>query len=267
MKHRYTYFFSSIVLAAALILQSNANGPASNGNRATGAPGDGPNTCTSCHTGGSFGTVSVEFSMVDTAGNEVSEYAPNQVYTISVGVESSTGSPSGYGFQMIDIQNDGGNPIGGFSNPGTDTKLSNSSSRQYAEHSAPSVSGDFLVDWTAPDSGAGSVTFFLGANAVNGNGLNNLDNAVLADFSISELDGDTTDTDTVPDGVLENSIAKNQMSVFPNPATDQIQLKGVKSSKFPISLYSINGDRISIINNDKAPIDISYLKSGVYFFK
>ena len=168
------------------LLTSNASGPASNGNRATGAPGDGSNTCVSCHNGnGNFGNVSIDLSMTDQNGNLKSEYVPDSVYEIKVTVNNSMGSPAGYGFQMICLDSDDDN-YDGWDNPSSNAQLSTSASRDYVEHDGISSSNEFTVDWTAPSEGSGEITFYVGANAVNGTGGTDMDRAAIDNFSFDE---------------------------------------------------------------------------------
>lgn len=267
MKHNYLLLTSMLLVSIGLILTSNANGPASNGNRATNAPGDGATKCTSCHAGGSFGSVSVDFAMMDGNGNEVTEYAPQQVYSINISVASSMGTPSGYGFQAIALEDAGDTPLNSFSNAGVGVQLSTSSSRQYAEHSGPSSTGNFTFDWTAPAEGTGDVTFYMGANAVNVNGSNAGDNAVLVDFSFSEM-ADTNDTNSnePPAGIFSISSVGDAIQFFPNPVQDVVRLTGIEDNAI-VQVYSING---SLIRNEvisEKTLDLSSLESGVYILR
>ena len=79
MKKIYLSLITCGVLGIVL-LNSNAGGPASNGNRATGAPGDGSSTCVTCHnSGGAFGNVTIDMSMKDANGNVKTEYIADSV--------------------------------------------------------------------------------------------------------------------------------------------------------------------------------------------
>ena len=69
MRNNYLLISALAITTAGLLLTSNSSGPASNGNRATGAPGD-ATMCTSCHTGGSFGTVDIDLNVLDSAEME-----------------------------------------------------------------------------------------------------------------------------------------------------------------------------------------------------
>ena len=266
MKHRYLLPVALVATAAIVLFQSNASGPASNGNRATGAPGDGFNTCTSCHTGGSFGTVTIAMTIEDDSGNVVSEYEPNAVYSLNVSVSAAAGMPSGYGFQMIALKDSDDSPTNSFSNAGSGVQLSTTAGRQYAEHSSASATGSFTVDWTAPPAGSGDITFYLGGNAVNGNGLNSMDNAALNRFFLTEVAGDTTDTtggDDWPEGLAELD-QRPALRAFPIPVKEQLHLIS-DDTQTPFHVIDMNGRLVQQVSGDQRVIDVSNLTTGLYF--
>lgn len=268
MKHRYLLPVALVATTAFLLFQSNASGPAANGNRATGAPGDGANTCTSCHSGGSFGPVTVDFSIQDTGGVEVTEYTPGEVYSISLDIDHSNGTPAGYGFQMIALAEDD-SPTNSFVNPPSGVQVSTTAGRQYAEHSSWNVPGEYSIDWTAPGAGSGEVTFYVGANAINANGINSGDNAVIDDFSISEIAGDTTDTtgdgDEWPEGLTEVD-DRSSLRAFPVPAKDVMHLVSDDQMN-EIQLFDINGRLIKEVSSEQRTIQVADLPSGLYFLQ
>ena len=82
-------------------------------------------------------------------------------------MSNSAGTPDGYGFSMICLDaND--NNYNGWANASSNAQLSTSAGRNYVEHDGISSSNEFTVDWTAPSASTGDVTFYVGANAVNG---------------------------------------------------------------------------------------------------
>lgn len=267
MKHNYLLLSSFLLVIGGVLFTSNASGPASNGNRATNAPGDGATKCTSCHAGGSFGDVSIDLTLTDGNGAEVSEYAPGEVYSISLNVSSSMGTPSGFGFQAIAITDVDDTPVNSFSNAGSGVQLSTSSSRQYAEHNGPSASGAFSFDWTAPSAGTGAVTFYMGANAVNANGNNGGDNAVLVEVSFAEM-ADTTDTNSnqPPAGLFAISPQETGIQVFPNPVQDIVQLKGITNNQL-VEVYSIKGELMLSETVKASTMNLARLESGVFILR
>lgn len=263
MKKNYFAFSSIVFIGIVTLLQSNASGPASNGNRATGAPGDNGSTCVTCHSGGSFGTVSVLVELKDSENNTVTEYVPEQLYDVDVTVTNSAGSPAGYGFQMISMN--GNTSLNSFSDPGTGVRLSTSSSRQYVEHNQANAGGQFSFKWLAPEPGTGDVDFYFGANAVNGNGNTGSDNATIGDISFAEVAGDTTDTtgNEEPEGLIELSINENVLSVYPNPAQNVLFVEGYTTNG-TVNVYSINGVLIKTAVLSQDQLNVSELEAGIY---
>jgi len=265
MKHNYLLLSSLLLASFAVLFSSNSGGPASNGNKATGAPGDGATTCVTCHSGGSFGAVSIDLTVEDGSGNAITEYTPGETYAVSVQVTNASGTPSGYGFQAIALEDGANTTLNSFSNAGTGVQLSTTDSRQYAEHTGAKADGAFSFDWTAPSLGTGSVTFYVGANAVNGNGNNGNDNAGLGDFTIAEI-ADTTDTNGGdPNGIAELGQFK-VLSVYPNPAVDQVQVLGLSSNDL-LRIYDVQGKLVQTKAVRNGSLDLADLESGVYILR
>lgn len=69
---------------AAMIAQDRTGGPLSSG------------TCGSCHSGGNYGTT-FTIEVKDAGNNVVTSYTPNATYTIEYPVNTTSGTPGGYG--------------------------------------------------------------------------------------------------------------------------------------------------------------------------
>ncbi len=172
----------------------------------TGAPDEGD--CTQCHGGtavnAGVGSVSVSTGMA-------SGYVPGEVYGMSVTV-SQVGI-SLFGFSIVALDANGAS-VGTFT-AGADNHTENltiaGNIRQYVTHNfnggASAGSHTFSFDWTAPASDAGAITFYVSANAANGNGGTSGDfiyttsTSVSASlggggsFVINEIDVDQAGTD------------------------------------------------------------------------
>jgi hypothetical protein len=256
MKKIYLSLITCGVLGIVL-LNSNAGGPASNGNRATGAPGDGSSTCVTCHnSGGAFGNVTIDMSMKDANGNVKTEYIADSVYEIKITVSNSAGTPDGYGFSMICLDaND--NNYNGWANASSNAQLSTSAGRNYVEHDGISSSNEFTVDWTAPSASTGDVTFYVGANAVNGADGNSGDKAALDDFTISETEGQG------PNAV--NEIEEDQFAVFPNPTNGLVTIEGTDLGTLVV--LNSEGQLIQSGTQGSNTIDVSNQPTGFYLIQ
>lgn len=255
----YFFLFAMFTVLGLTLLQSYSSGPANQGVRATGAPGESSTRCTQCHTGGNFGTMSIDLSLVNSAGDTVVEYLPDSVYTAYVTVSNSDGTPAGYGFQMICLQSGSNSNLQGWSNPSSNARLSVSNSRNYVEHKALSTTNLFSVNWKAPASGTGEVDFYIGANAVNGNGATSGDKAVLSDFSLSEAS-----VDTVPPTGIKNQTAFSTLSIFPNPATSDLMIHGLRNGEF-VEIISMDGQVMLSENFNGQSLNISEYPAGIYY--
>jgi hypothetical protein len=258
MKRPLLLTLSALSVVALTTLQSYKNGPAENNTQATGAPGSSANKCTSCHGGGSFGAVTVDFSMISDSGIAVTEYTPGATYTLNARVNNASGTPAGYGLQAVALKDSDNNNAGDFTNPSANAQIMTLSGRKYFEHNNTSTTNEFTCEWTAPAAASGAVTFYFGANSVNGNNATNGDNAVLTDVTFQEAAGDE------PDGIFD--IAFEKLSVFPNPAQDVITIEGI-SSRTSIEIYSLSGAKVSETVSDNGKVNIANLPSGLYLIK
>ena len=161
------------VLCCAFVWMSSSEGRATDKDEgSTGAPGE-SSTCASGYCHGSGGAISVSLSMevLDMNSNPVSQYEPGETYRIAVSINHIGGnSPSAFGFQLVALADADNQSTESFSNPASNVQIAtaNSTGRTYAEHNGPSDTNVFMVDWTAPAAGTGSVTFYSAGNGVNG---------------------------------------------------------------------------------------------------
>lgn len=245
---------SLTLIGIAIISASSSNGrafAARQGN--TGAPGE-PTTCRSCH-GVGFGTT-VSLAVKDSQGNVVTSYVPGNVYTIDFSVNTTSGNPSRYGYQMVSLLS-GNASYNAWSNPSGNTRIASASNgRSYAEHRGKSVSPNFSVDWTAPVAGSGTVRLYGGGAAVNNNGGTSGDGGNTISVTLTES--------------LSTSIAKNDiqgLKVYPNPVRNQLNVELNESAS--IELYNVNGQLAKEykISTGLKSIDVSDLERGVYLLR
>ena len=170
MKFRFIYALLLLVLAL-FVLQSRSSGAAATGlGDRTGSPLSGGAGC-SCHGGASYAP-SISVEVKDAFSNPVTEYQPGQSYTIEYTVSAASGSPGGFGFQSVAISNqasalNAGNMI---STVTVNTRISSFNGRQYAEHNGVNNAGVFIINWTAPAAGFGTVNIHSRGIAVDGFG-------------------------------------------------------------------------------------------------
>ncbi len=185
----YLLFFLGAVYVT---LSSHSGGMASVSNDdRTGAPGAG--LCSNCHSGGAFGTASVKIEVFSLGtSNLVFSYLGGLTYDVRITVNHTSGTPSGYGFEMTCLTSPGNAPLAGYSNLAANVKqktvtVGTYNGRTYTEHNGVTNNNVFSFRWTAPASGTGNVKFYAAGNCVNGNGSNSGDLAASSSLTLTEL--------------------------------------------------------------------------------
>ncbi len=68
-------------------------------------------------------------------------------------------------------------------------------------------------------------------------------------------------------GIVFNSYKKNGISVFPNPASDYIQLNILQHNNRIIKIYTLEGSLVKEFSNAGNSYNISFLDKGIYMLK
>lgn len=270
----YTLFFG---LLAAVVLMGNKNGRASTppGAGNTGAPGDQalangtPIVCNSCHTPSNPNPISstTTIAVLDSLGNTVTQYLPGKVYTARVTINTVSGNPLRWGFQMIALKDAGNTDLDGFSDIAPNNYkivTVNSTGRTYAEHDNSSSTNIFNVRWTAPVAGTGNVTFYAAGNAVNNNGSSGGDGASFSNLKLSE--GSTT-------AIQNPDAARIGMRVWPNPVVSNAQMlvSLPEAGAYRLAAFDLSGRMVWETNLDLAAgeqaldVPAANWTPGVYF--
>jgi len=144
LRNVYTIFFCLLITTLLFLLTSYSDGPAIEvGMGFTGAPGESGSVCSNCHNLlGSYGIVQVD--LVSNIGTLPYEYLPGAPTLMDVTINTTSGSPLAYGFQLI-MMDDVGNPMdvtySSISSNAKEVTLANG--RKYIEHDGPSTSNTF----------------------------------------------------------------------------------------------------------------------------
>lgn len=173
MNRDYLYFTAVAIIAFFFIVQSSTNVTSSRGDR-TGSPLS-MGSCASCHNSGGF-SPTIEIQLLDNQGNPVTEYIPEETYTVNVVLQEN--SAPGFGFQATALLSDN-SQAGELNAVSTNVSEAMLNNVRYVEHPSPSGTGVFEMTWTAPPSGSGDVTFYSGGNAVD------LQNGSLGDNGVT----------------------------------------------------------------------------------
>ena len=172
----------------------------------TVAPGDRPGvSCTQCHAGtalnGGGGSVRVTFPGGLT-------YTPGQSQNLIIQINDAVAAT--YGFEMTARLESGPStqPAGRFT-AGQDQKVVCSNNAvepaggcggngiQWIEHTQPSLTGMFVVQWTPPSAGSGNVHIYVSANATNGDNTPLRDHIYAANYVLTPASSATTNLPTI----------------------------------------------------------------------
>lgn len=214
----------------------------------TGAPGELTCAASGCH-GGAPNTGSGSVSIFFAGAGAGTSYYPDSTYVI--GVIVNTGNR--HGFEMVAL-NSSNQSVGTFiGNTPNNTGTASTGGKQYIFHkSIPNPNGgNFTMQWTAPSTNQGPITFYVAGNAANGN---------------ATATGDLIYTNTLqiqPLSVgIEDAVKNNEtFSLYPNPLTgNQIETAYTLSSSqnVQISLYNINGQLIETLFNQQQSAGIHH---------
>ncbi len=254
------FSLSLILVSTKVILSSSSGGRAfatNSGN--TGAPSE-ATTCRNCH-GSGFGTT-VSISIKDTSGAAVTEYIAGDTLTVDVDVNTTSGSPSRYGFQIVTLDSNNGT-YNNWTDPSANTRIASArNSRSYAEHRGKSTTSSFSTKWVAPSKGTGSITFYAGGAAVNNNGGTTGDGGNTTTLTLKEKSSTGLNQ-------IENSAV---VVLHPNPAQDILGLRFNSPIK-PNSIVKIHDQSgkllfdtvVSAGSNNTINIPVDQLSSGLYF--
>lgn len=223
----------------------------------TGSPGDGL-VCTACH----FGPAVATKTDIITSDIPSGGYVPGNTYTISVTLNANGHTRFGY---QLSPQTNAGAMVGTWGNP-INANTTKVGSGKYFTHTFAGTAGTntktWTMNWTAPSTGVGAVTFYGAFNIANGD---------------NNTTGDTIwkSTMVVPqDGV--NSVLPledNSFRSFVN-ASNELVLEGNANVLLPadIALYDLSGRLVidwkaqSFIGNSWSAT-LPVVNAGIYLLK
>jgi hypothetical protein len=258
MKKNITLLLASVTIIFMSFDVMDDNGRAI----ATGSPGE--NTCnqTGCHN--SFA--------INTGGGSVKiacptltnwSYVPGQTYTINVTVAKTGLKLFGLGFEALTSA--GANA--GTLTAGTGTVIKSGTisgnSRASITHALNGGTGTdshtFTFTWKAPTTDIGKITFYCAGNATNSS------KSVSGDY-IYTTSQVVTSPSTV--SIAEQVAFSKQISIYPNPATDRLQILNTdnQSEMMNVSIIDLRGALISSKENVRSneAIELSNMKAGLY---
>ena len=237
-----------IIIIALVIffypINSNSNSTGSPGGK-TGSPMDGV-SCTACHYAGLGNDASI------TTNIPVSGYVPNETYTITANILQS--GIDNYGFEITSEEENFGSAKTGtfFVTNSNETKLVNNNTaitHTIGGTNAINNMKSWSMDWEAPNTGTGTITFYGAFIAANGDGTNSGDTYHSATLSVTEGSVSTTESIYLENNIIFNSITKT--------------IESINNSK--LSVYNLEGKLI--LSSNKRYTNLTDLSKGTYIIK
>ena len=247
MKKVITALFIGFTL---LSLMSNQRGRANASGPASGAPGENTGTCANagCHSAGAFNP-DLRLTLIDSSLNEVERYIAGESYTVALNIDHS-GLPTGYGFQMVCLENET-TAINNFFDLPEGTSEVMILGRQYVEQNRRLPIDSIPLSWVAPESD--SITFYTAANAVNGNGNPGGDGTASAQFTFLRDQSSTTE-----------NLIEDKIQVFPNPVSNVLYIDSPETIS-ELTIYNLQGNKM--LSSDQKTIDLSRIDAGIYLLR
>ena len=235
-----------LLLFGVLLLLGNSSGRASRNQTNTGAPGDDPKVCQSCHNSSDI-QVKVGLTVEDNNGFEIKKYIPGVTYNVKLSIDPAIGNPSGYGMQMVSISDSLFRNAGTWKNinPPLNTIFNNRTQRNYVEHFIVGDQNVFEVEWQAPYPHVGPISFYAAGAGVNRNQSSSGDGAGADKLTILPSQSNVVNT------------------IFPNPTTGIINFPDLYSFE---NLYDYLGRAVNIVPENNT-IDLRHLSAGIYWIQ
>ncbi|TXC85127.1 choice-of-anchor V domain-containing protein [Luteibaculum oceani] len=257
-------FLAVFVLAiATLIVQLSQNDIHA---RSSGSPGgysgsigDGQ-TCRTCHSGPNAS--SIENAI--TSDIPASGYIPGEIYNISATIQES--NRNRFGFELT-AETDNNVKIGEWILTAPDqTRLTNSNKVVTHTSSGRVGSGTktWEMQWKAPEVSAGAITFYAALMAADGANGNSGDNVYVSQKKV----------DPVSTSVKKREKRNLNLSVYPNPATNRINLDFPEGMNETYGVYIIDAGGVVRAfyekresNGGKLALSVGDLASGQYYVR
>ena len=243
-----------IFMLLTIILLSNRTG---RNEGSTGAPNETDNvTCENCHVRGTF-KPGISIDLLDSSNKKVQAIMPNTDYTLSVTLVDSTNRASVYGFQLVPLNREA-KMAGSFPSIGARVKRVNDLSRVYLSHSTRSTSPSFTATWRSPAdvSPSDSIKFYFAG--VTGNDDNNSigDNAKVGTKTFYfESTTSTLSNSEESSNLLQTNIVNQTLTFRKLDSSNKL----IITDQNGVTLHNYE-------NYINETIDISFLKSGAYYF-
>ncbi len=225
-----------LLMVSASLAFAFSSGPP---NGYTGAPGE--SSCTDCHDSFPLDSGAGSFA-ISTGG---AEYNPDEVYTVVVEIADPQAERWGFELTIIDSE---GFAAGTLASVDGNTQISSGGGRDYGKHTSAGTydgqtgSATWMLQWTAPSAGAGSVNIYGMGNAANSGSGSGGD--YIYSFSSTLTENTTVNVDPYASFA---SLNPNYPNPF-NPKT-RIPFSLEKDSWVRLSIYDSRGRLVTVLED------------------
>jgi len=236
----------ALLIAGSTLLMANRGGTP--GGR-TGSSTDGSSCATNggCH--GNAASTSTHQDFI-TSDIPVEGYEIGKTYSITVSPNKQ--GVSVWGFEMM-AEGADGEATGTFTSNTEVNALNNGKRATHKFASSSNADGQtWTVEWTAPSTTAGEVSFFAASLAANGNGNTSGDDVLF-------------DTLVVASNELSHSsdLYTSDILLYPNPTIDVLHIDGIDANEGTVEIVDLQGK--SVLRQPFAKtIGLQDIPSGVY---
>lgn len=260
MKNLFTRFLFLAGLIVYLALLGNRSGaPAGR----TGAPGEETCATSSCHNG----TLNSGSATINLAINEGERaYVLGATHKVSIAIDSpQNAGRNGFEIVALDAQD---NNVGEWILAGNDKRERSANGRNYITHTTDgSGQSNWEMDWKAPETDAGVISFYLAVNDANNNGGSTGDNIYATTVALEAEVASSIKTIRS----LENIV------VYPNPVKARINIKLDLTTETLLTGNLVNtlGQSVGQLFHEQMPSGVVYksfptpsqLSVGQYFLE
>jgi len=280
-KHMNKKIIFPIISGAAILVLSastviNSAGVANwSGSPVDGGPGSG-GQCSACHSGGTTTpTLSLTSSPAFGGTSFNRTYVAGTTYTITITPAGGSYPRFGYNCEIINSQSATTTSVGDFgafvaavgNNSQVTLAANNQGYPSCMVHTTRSTTTPFVFTWKAPTTGTGYI--YADVLGVNGDG----------NTSGDKVSGVTAYTLTLASGAGIDKHADNasELSLYPNPATDNVRITYMLRERGAVSakLYNLNGELVADLLNSTQEVGVQAndvhlpagLAKGLYMVK
>lgn len=244
-----------VVASLALIANSGGAEPGY-----SGAPGDG--NCTECH----VGTVNSGPGKVTIEVVNATSYKPGETHRIRVTIDDTAATRRGF---QLSVRADSSPraSAGKLANVNANAQIRTGNSVEWVTHtlagqrSLSTNPGVYEVDWTAPVSDAGPITFYAAGNAANGNGAESGDRIYTTTLKLTAATAAGPAATFAASGVTDAWNGRQGIAPGMLASITGTELASAAASWSPTTLRALDttvgGVKVKVNNVDAAVVSVS----------